>query len=353
MADETRQGAIDRRRFITAAVATVAVGTGLGAGAGMLVSRPEGPSADADALPTVTPAIVGLSQVAPPVAVDPTADPLAEMARLQAENMRLRADLDAANRRIDTLEASLDGNSRHSETLRAELDSANERMGVMAGLLLLYEQLEKVNVGELLQDGVARVGEAVGELVDDIPTLDEALANGRAALEQFETEIPIVDAGRDWLVKQIERVHAFYLLVEEALRAGVERVGPFLEMVVEWFEDVLRWLPFGMGDTAADIMGAMTNLLAETPFTIAGAQNEVAGPLALWLDPAAGEVPLMTRVVHPLREDVIGRATSTVTKARTVEAAFAERLATPAGDALVSYAALTDAIGRYRANHQL
>jgi hypothetical protein len=187
----------------------------------------------------------------------------------------------------------------------------------------------------------------------DLPSLDAGLLAGRQALDTFESEIAVVDAGRQWLAEHLDRVHGYYLTVENVLSEGVDRIGPFLEMLSEWFQNVLKWLPFGMGQTAAAIMGALTDLISETPFTISGAQTRVKQPLDAWLDARQGEVPLMAQVIRPIREQVIDSAESTATKARTVQQTVQNALLAPAQPALAQHNAVRSAIQTYRETHQI
>lgn len=344
-----------RRRFLKAAAATIVTGTALGTGAAFWVDGPD--SAATVAVPTPRPtfpsAAAGSSPAVPTPAVVVGQETLGQLAAAQAENLRLQAELDAARRRLDGLETVVDGGQDARAALQDELAAALERIGVLSGLVALYDRIDDINLPDLLEEGASRIGSAVSELLDDVPQLDEGLAASRRALDQFESDIPLVDAGRRWLATHVSRVHAYYTVVETVLQEGVERLGPFLEMLGEWFQSVLKWLPFGMGRTAATIMAALTDLLAETPFTIAGARDNVQQPLDLWLDDSGGEMPLMTTLIRPIREQMLDSAESAVAKARHVHDTYVGQLDEPARAALAQHAALRRQIADYRSTHQL
>jgi hypothetical protein len=133
----------------------------------------------------------------------------------------------------------------------------------------------------------------------------------------------------------------------------VERVGDFLELLNDWFAGVRKWLPFGVGEKAADVMSALTSLLAETPNTLSGLDVNLAQPLDVWLQRLDGE-PALTRIlVKPVRDEVLTRARTTIDQANTVAATYESHLAAPARAALTNRQTLRQQIADYRAQNQM
>jgi hypothetical protein len=281
------------------------------------------------------------------------ADILAQLAASQAENMQLRAQLDQALRDLDTSRAG-EANARGAhDNLAIELDGARTQIGVLGGLVALYEQLDSVDLGGVVENGLGAVGEKIGELVGGVPALSSGLDGGQLALGDIEAHIPLLDSGRQWLAAETAKMRGFYADVEGWLQRAVDRVGNFLEMLQEWFEGLRRWLPFGAGEKAAGVMGALTALLAETPHTLTGLDANVTQPLDVWLQRIEGEPALQRRLIKPLRDEVIIRARTTADQATQVGALFDQQLATPARTAITDRAARRQAIADYRAQNQI
>jgi hypothetical protein len=363
----TRQdtNGVSRRGFIKVATVTAVAAAATGGGAALL-RRSAGPviiSTDptpviglldpiggagsvVDVIPTVAPVVPIIDQAG-------GGDALGQLAASQAENMQLRAQLDQALRDLEAARAG-ESNARGAhDNMVLELDGARTQLGVLGGLVALYEQLDGADLGGVVENGLGVVGDKLGELLGGVPALSIGLDGGQLALSEIEAHIPLLDNGRQWLGVQAEKMSGFYGEVESWLKQAVDRVGNFLEMLAEWFAGLRRWLPFGAGEKAAGVMDALTKLLAETPSTIAGLDTNIAQPLDVWLQRIDGEPALQRRLVRPLRDEVIGRARTTADQATQVGALFEQQLAGPSRAAISNRAALRQAIADYRAQNQI
>ena len=357
---------VSRRGFIKVATVTAVAAAATGGGAALLrrgvgpvvISTDTLPAASVagmttlpgavvDVVPTLAPVVPAISQAGGADAV------LAQLAASQAENMQLRAQLDQALRDLETARAGeMNARGAH-DNLSLELDGARTQLGVLGGLVALYEQLDGADLGGVVENGLGVVGQKIGELLGGVPALALGLDGGQLALSEIEAHIPLLDNGRQWLGVQAEKMRGFYGDVETWLQQAVDRVGNFLELLAEWFAGLRRWLPFGAGEKAAGVMSALTALLAETPGTIAGLDTNIAQPLDVWLQRIDGEPALTRRLVRPLRDEVIGRARTTADQANQVGALFEEQLAGPSRAAIGNRAALRQAIADYRAQNQI
>jgi len=360
----TRQNAngVSRRSFIKVATVTAVAAAATGGGAAILkhtispadVVISTGPAPVAitsggvvDIYPTLAP-IVPAGQV-----VNSAEDALGQLAASQAENMQLRAQLDQALRDLEAARAGeVNVRSAH-DALSLELDGARTKLGVLGGLVALYEQLDGADLGGIVESGLGAVGEKIGELLGGVPALAAGLDGGQLALSEVEAHIPLLDSGRQWLGVQGEKMRGFYADIEGWLQRAVDRVGNFLEMLQDWFEGMRRWLPGGAGEKAAGVMGALTALLAETPSTIAGLDTNIAQPLEVWLQRIDGEPALQRRFLRPIRDEVIARARTTADQANQVGTVYEQQLVAPARAALGNRATLRQAIADYRAQNQI
>ncbi|MFZ0547222.1 MAG: twin-arginine translocation signal domain-containing protein [Candidatus Promineifilaceae bacterium] len=353
--DDVNQG-MNRRGFLKAAALTAVAATATGTGAALLIDKGKPPtitSVQAPPLPTTPVTTVQTSQNA--------SDLLARLAAAQAENVRLQSELGAAQRQLASYQPTTDPGSDPAaeayqlqlEEANAQISSLNGQVGILGGLVALYEQVEGVDLGAVASNGIASVSGVLDELLQNVPSVEEGLQAGEQALSEFEAQVPLVDNGRRWLAEHIERVNAYYAAIEAALQEAVEAVGSFLQMLNQWFQDVLKWLPFGIGDKAASIMDAMTNLLAETPNTISGVRTNVVQPLNGWFELDEGETHLHRNLIKPVREGVLSRASAAMSQTHSVNDMYQTQLVQPIQANIEQKNAIREQIAAYRQEHQI
>ncbi|MCB8965551.1 MAG: twin-arginine translocation signal domain-containing protein [Ardenticatenaceae bacterium] len=342
-----KRAALNRRQFLQAAGLTAVAATATGTGAAILAHK----SAEPAAITLVSTPNTPLATPFATATNEEVAQLLAQLATTAAENERLRTALDAAERSLTTQSTAADS---AAEPVLLELEAAHAQIGVLAGLLALYEQLDEVDVATIWDEGVTAVTTAFDNLLTETPLLNEGIAAGRQALLEMEAHIPLLQNGRLWVSDHLGRLRAAYDRVQNLLETAVTVVGPFLEMLNQWFQDILQWLPFGLGERTAEMMQALANLLGETPATIGGLDSQIAQPLDAWLAaPANEEIPLQTGLIQPLRQEVLDRAEAVVSKASQARAAYEVSLAEPVATAVANRQVLRTLIAQYREQHSL
>jgi hypothetical protein len=339
-----------RRNFLKAAALTAVAATATGAGAALMNKQT---AVVPPPVPTITTSTTSLPQTSVITTSADTTNLWTQLTASQAENVRLQASLSAMERQVTALEQQLAGKGSATEELTVELASANQQVGLLAGLVALYEQLEAVDVSGALDEGLAAVSETITQWVDDIPTLDEGLELGRMALDDLENHIPLLENGRIWLASQVDKVQLYYQAIELLLETAVDTLGPFLQMLNEWFQKINRWLPFNLGQQAANIMASITALLAETPHTVSGLNTNVVQPLDVWLNRENGDTHLQRNVVKPLRERVLAKAKEATAKAQQVQTVYQTQLVEPTRTAVDTQRAFRTQIAQYRELNQI
>jgi hypothetical protein len=342
---------VSRRGFLKAAAVTGAAAVVTGTGAATIMQQ----TANAPLTTTVVSAPTALPAASLPNPAYTTANEmLAKLAAAQAENVRLQAALDAANRQLTGISTDNQDSMAATEALNVQLGEANNQIGILAGLVSLYEHLDSVDVGTAVENGLTAVSGTLNNILGDIPTLEESLAMGELALAQVENHIPLLENGRLWLDNHTDKLNTYFVAIENVLAEVLEAAGPILEMLNNWFESVKKWLPFGIGQKAANVMQSITMLLIETPATISGLDTNIAQPLSVWL--AAdndNEIPLRKNLIKPIREQVLAQTTNVVGKTKEIEVAYAEQLRVPVESAVSSQRAIRGLIAAYREENQI
>jgi len=344
---------MDRRAFLRALAATATAATALGGGAAVLVNR----SKAAPVTTTVISAPTPLPPVQAAIAATPagaeTSDLLARLAAAQAENLRLQSELDGALRRLEGLETANGDVNATNAALQTELASVNNRVSLLAGLVALYEQFEQLDLSTTVENGLDAFGEAIDGLIDGLPGLEAGIDAGRAALDELDEHLPSLQNGRIWLESHLARLATFYDAAEQVLEAALESAGSFLQKLNDWFQSILKWVPFGAGRKTAEVMNALVSLLDETPQTIHGLRSNIASPMDVWLQDEGGDVRLRARLVKPLREQALEPASLIAQQARQTRERFVQELADPVRTAAKSRNLIREQIAAYRAKYEL
>lgn len=346
---EYQESEVSRRGFLLGMGVTAVAATTVGAGAALLKGSQQAAVTTITTSPPAAPAIS-----LPPLAANASAESFSQLAAAQAEIIRLQAALDAANRQVEAL-SQPDGSAiAAQETVRTELASANERVGVLAGLVALYEQLDEVDLGATVDNGLTAVSDALSNLLNDVPSLEESMAASTLALAEVENHLPVLANGRAWLDAHLNKLDLYFHQIENLLMDAVEAAGAFMQMVNDWFAGIKKWLPFGIGEKATTIMQSITTLLLETPATITGLNANLAQPLDVWLArDEQNEIALSTKLVKPLRDDLMVKTTTALSKAREMETTYTANLKEPVGTAVARQQTLRALITEYRQQHQV
>ena len=292
---------------------------------------------------------------------DEASDLFARLVKAQAENVRLKAELAASQRQLESARSALveqDGAAaeawqRQLDEANAQVNSLGEQVNILNGLVSLYEQLEEIDLAAVAAGGIATLGGALSVLGQQTPLVSQGLQAGQVALAELEEQLPALEEARGWLIEQTEILARAYGMVEYALQEAVEAAGDLLQMFADWFDGIRKWLPFGIGEKAALLVTALTELLAETPVTIVGARDNVALPLALWLDRKDGQTRLQRRVIKPVREQALDQAAIAVDQVQMVQSAYQVELAEPVEATLNRQRVVRDLINQYRQEHTL
>ncbi|MDX1663161.1 MAG: hypothetical protein R3272_05160 [Candidatus Promineifilaceae bacterium] len=361
MTSERHQDQMDRRNFLKGILITAVAASGIGGGAAALMKHAESAPA------TITPVSSAPTLSGPPAAVRAVASPstdapelVARLTAAQAENVRLQTELQTALGRLQALEQARGSTGEANEALevensnlKTELAALGNHLGLLTGLVALYEQLDALPLEDTVDSGLNNFSKSVGSLLNELPALDAGVSTGQQALDELEAHIPLLKDGRNWVESHLGRLGALYAAAERVLNGAVKTAGSFMQMLSEWFEDVLKWLPFGVGDTASGIMTALTEILDETPNTIHGLRRNVADPLDVWVAGEGDEVALRRKLIKPLKEQTLAQATTVATRARETETALQTELVEPVQVIARTRKLIRDEIAVYREQHQV
>jgi hypothetical protein len=353
MSDELIQPPINRREFIKAAALSAVVATSAGTTAALLVEKNKGSTPFPSLIQAIEHPVIDQGQRA--------AELINHLTSVQVENARLRTQLRAAEGKLEVAEMYKNGRETDiTNAFQAQLENSAdqninlaEEVTLLSGLVALYEQLEAIDLESVLDSGIITVEETFDDLLLQVPMVQEGLASGREALIGLESQIPSLESGRLWLVGQFDILGTHLDDLEMTLKAAIKTAGPILHQLGQWFEDILKWLPFGIGDKAGSTMDSLSQVLQDILQTKEDLPDQIAGPLANLLDKEGDKTAIERNLINPLREDLINPTAQAMEQTRSLGAMFKADLVAPFTSVVEERNTIIALIADYRQSQQI
>lgn len=346
---------MSRRRFLTVLGAT-SLASGI-AGAGLTVRQLGKNTVSISQAPVYQPAQFDKpTPTVPQVVVENPAE-LAQLreqlAQVSTEKVQLQTEVDALKQQLASTEAVLEEKVTRIGELEGELTTSAEGWAAALGLVALYEQLEDVDVNTVIQTGLSTVGEAWDDFVEDLPAASDGIMQASVMLNQFDGEIPLFQSARTWLAVRLELLQRDNNALQEVLKEWfIDSIGPALEMLGRWFDDIRKWVPARFLATANRVIESLVVMISGVPVTVDGAQTNVANALDGWFreDDEDGERnPIIrSRLFQPLINETLPAALVMLQKTRIAKQKYEADLVTQVGTILNQRQAIESQILAYR-----
>ncbi len=353
MSDDLIQPSINRREFMKAAALSAVIATSAGTTAALLVEKNKGSTPLPSLIRDIEPPVIGQSQRA--------AELINQLTSIQVENARLLTQLSATENKLEV--AGMRRNGRETDitnTLQTQLEkSANqntalaEEVTLLSGLVALYEQLEAVDLESLLDSGITTVEDTFDDLLLQVPIVQDGLAAGQQAIFDLEAQIPSLETGKLWLAGQFDTLGTHLDDLEMALKEAIKTAGPILQQLGQWFQDISKWLPFGIGDRAGATMDSLSQVLQDILQTKEDLPDKLGIPLANLLDKEGDETAIERNLISPLRTDLIKPAAQAMEQTRSLGTMFKADLVAPFTAAVEERNRIAALIIDYRQSQQI
>ncbi len=321
---------LTRRGFLVGLLVGGASVGALGGGAWLLQQQEAQASLAAAPTPpqAVQPTLHGepLSATAAPATASPDTtlhteidDLRRQLADSQGERLAMRTELDSAR-----AEAS---------QLATELQTSRNDVAYLQQVVALYRQMEAAGLDNLLLAGLGPLGVALLAIQTGRDALSAGIEEAAARLATVEVQSPVIANGLLWLEEQINLLAQTLQSLEDTLSGVVEPVAPVAQQIGDFIGEVLRLLPFGVGDQIRRGLEAIALILTHIPELIASINPLLITPLRQWVSPDETK-GLVAEVVQPISEHLISPAQGMVDSTTALETTYNEQLATPVGTAL-------------------
>lgn len=216
------------------------------------------------------------------------------------------------------------------------------------GLLLLYEQMERVGLDEAAALALVTVENALTAFVNGAESLRRGLERVEEGVHRLDTVNPTVREGIAAVEVLVERIAQAVQRLEDALARFLEPARPLLDAIKAFVDRLLELLPFGIGDEVRRVLVAMADVLGALPELILAINTRLFTPLReVWFgdDP---EQSLLGRLENALITGLFDPLQAHLTAVADFADAWQTRVGRALETALDERSALRAEIERYR-----
>lgn len=226
----------------------------------------------------------------------------------QNENARLAADLEAALSRLEVVQRELEASKGKVSSLATQLDESQGRVGVLEGLAALYAELEAIDLDELVEASLEAIPSLFENILAQVPLLEAGLDAASTALDNLELSLPSIQDGVSWLSGLVDELGEAFGELEEVLAEAVDSMGSFMETLGAFFAKVLKWVPFGAGDTIERGLRALGKVMSGLPGFTRSIGPMLFLPLGRWFSDPGDGVEIKTSLIDPIRGEALAPA---------------------------------------------
>jgi hypothetical protein len=231
--------------------------------------------------------------------------------------------------------------------------TADDEIARLAGLVQLYEKLERVGLDAIIQTGMAAVGLLFGGLELGANGLKAGLEVVEAGLLSIEKAFPAVQTGIVWVEKGVSALADGIDALQATLGRAVDKASPITEALGDFVTFVLDKLPFGIGDRVQSVLDSLSDLVSGIPELVEGINTHLLEPLRQdWFSTEEGK-GLDDALLKPLAERVFDPLEAHLGDLAGLIDAWQQKLVAPSQQALEERAAIREQIAQYKKEHGL
>jgi hypothetical protein len=271
----------------------------------------------------------------------PASTDVSETFDLMAELASLRAALAESDEERRSLSSQL-------ADAQAEINRlAGDREGLLS-LVGLYEALEDIGLDNIVEAGFVALGVGMSGARALVALLEAGAQRGFDILQDLIEDFPSPQEGIVWLKGEVSALLVNLDNVADQIKEVIEPLEPFATLVVEFILDVLKKLPFGLGNPARGGLEAMQAVVTGLPVLADGIVADVLDPLETWFGQNQ-RTNLIGTLVGPIESDLINPANDTIEAVNALDTSYQNDLMSPAQTAIGERAAIRAQIDQQRA----
>ena len=238
------------------------------------------------------------------------------------------------------------------EALRQELDALEGRVASQRELIVLYDELDQVELDNTVSSGMQAVVGSIGNTAEHAQRLRDGLLVAKENINQLDQGLAILDEGLVRVEGMITGLSALMQGLEDRLEAAGEPVAPITDALGSLFTNIISYIPFGVGERIQASIDGIQEVIASIPESIASLNDSLITPLRTTFFPRDGD-NIQVRLLEPLTNVLFSPAEWTLSGLANLADTWDEELEQPAQEMIKKRATLRQQIARHKEQEEL
>lgn len=197
-----------------------------------------------------------------------------------------------ANAQLATKAQEIEGLLEQVAVLKVSLASHRE-------LIALYDQLDGVQLDKTVSNGMQSVLGSINNTSEYAQQLRDGLLVAKDNINQLDQGLAILDAGLVRVEGMIVGLSTLMQGLEDRLQAAGEPVAPVTDALGSLFENLISYLPFGIGERIQATIDSIKIVIGSIPESIASLNDNLIAPMRTTFFPRDGD-NIQVRLLEPL-----------------------------------------------------
>jgi hypothetical protein len=237
--------------------------------------------------------------------------------------------------------------------LQATRDTAAAEVARLQGLVALYEGLEKIGLDAILQTGVAALALPLEAVEAGANALKSGLEWAEKAVLSVREALPTARESFLWLEAQVLAVADGIEKLEAAMGKALDRAtdNAVAAALKDFASMVLANLPFGLGDKIRGVLDGLVDLVTGVDELVTGINTHFLVPVREKWFPVEEEKDLGGTFLDPLVVHILDPLKAHLADLSALADAWQQKLVAPAEQALAERAHVREEIAQYKKEH--
>lgn len=175
----------------------------------------------------------------------------------------------------------------------------------LRALVGLYEQLEKVGIDQIISTGMNVVRGALDAIKTGVRLARDGVTAAETALKNFQALVDNLRGVADTATVVLTDLSQKFQAAQALVVGVLGNAQPLADSIGNFFTELIKKIPFGIGDNFLRAINALTDLIRAIPATIDAMLNQLLKPLRDLFFPPSGTALMKTNLVDPISQNLL------------------------------------------------
>jgi hypothetical protein len=221
-------------------------------------------------------------------------------------------------------------------------------------LVGMYEQLEKIGIDAIIGAGMSVVRGALDAVRAGLKLLRDGITATESALKNFQTMLDSLRNATNGATLVLNDLSGKLRAAETVITTALgTAAAPIAESIARFFTELIKKIPFGIGDEILRAVNSLTDLIRAVPTSVDALSKQLFKPMTDMLFPATGVAPVQTNLFDPIAKNLLEPLKKVLGDLDTLIAKWDNDFTTPVQKALNDRAQIRKKIAEYRTTYNV